>query len=118
MTEYWTNLSGNSKFSIIAFFIAFVFGFISLGLQGAMIYFPASLFLRKYGSLNSWRGDWVWPACITAGMFWSFGFLIAGYSFSLCRKLMSSAFILYLIYAAVLWLWATLIWYVILKNNK
>jgi hypothetical protein len=117
MIEHWNSFSGNAKFSIIAFIVTLIFGFISIGLLGGLLYYPVSPLFKKYGTLNLWRGDWVWPACIGAGMLWSFGFLIAGYTFSIIKDKINSMFLMYLVYVIILWLWAAIIWYFIIRTN-
>jgi len=53
-------LSYTTKFSIIAFFIILGLGLMSMGLLGALLYYPVSFLFTSYPDLNDWHGDWVW----------------------------------------------------------
>ncbi|MBO6731111.1 MAG: hypothetical protein JJ910_15495 [Maricaulis sp.] len=65
--------------SSAAFVSAVGLSVLSMGVLGAALYFPAGLILEPYyGALDTWRGDWVWPAMILAGLVWSPAFLLAG----------------------------------------
>ena len=118
MKDFWESLSSNAKFSIIAFFITAFLGFISMGLLGALLYFPVSFLFKNVPSINTWHGDWVWPATISVGIFWSLGFILGGFSYNYLMKLGISKVILYSIYALILWLWAAFLWYLVISNQK
>lgn len=67
------------KCSLVAFVVTFILGFLSMGALGGGLYYLCYPLLGPfYGNLNAWRGDWVWPATIWAGMLWSASFLVAG----------------------------------------
>ncbi len=99
------------KRSAIAFLVTGVVGFLSMGFLGIGL-----LYLVK-PVLNLWflpedqaHGDWVWPALIAAGTFWSLGFLMAG---ALNLRLQArgwSTGMRRVVYVAVLWLWALGLW--------
>lgn len=99
------------KWSLVAFAVTLVLGFLSMGALGAALYYACyPVFAPFYGSLNDWRGDWVWPATIWTGMLWSVSFLAAG---ALNRQLHTqgiSAPSRTVAYVAVLWLGALVIW--------
>ena len=113
----WNSLSGNAKFSIIAFVITVVLGLISMGALGLVLYYPVSFLFKKYPTLNEWRGDWVWPAAIAIGMFWSLGFAFGGVAWHYLGKYTSSKIMLYSTYLFLLWTWAAVLWFITLKNN-
>lgn len=117
MIEFWKSLSGNARFSIIAFFSSGALGLFSMGLLGAVLYYPVSFLLRKFPSLDDWTGDWVWPAVIGVGIFWSVGFLLGGVVWHYLAKITSSKAILCCAYIFVLWLWAAIVWYIVLVNR-
>ena len=117
MIEFWKSLSGNVRFSIIAFFSSGALGLLSMGLLGALLYYPVSFVLRKFPTLNDWTGDWVWPAVIGVGMFWSLGFLFGGVVWHFLAKITTSRITLCGAYLFVLWLWAAVIWYIVLINQ-
>ncbi len=117
MAEFWKSLSGNARFSIIAFFCCGVAGLVSMGALGAVLYFPVSFLLQKFPSFNNWHGDWVWPAVIGIGMFWSVGFLFGGVVWHFLSKITNSKILLYTAYLFVLWLWAALLWYITLSQQ-
>ena len=117
MIDFWTNLTYTTKFSTIAFVISFVLGLFRMGALGGFLYYPVSFLLRAYPSFNEWSGDWVWPAMIGTGMAWSFGFLIAGTVSYCLANYALSVNLLRGIYALVLWGWAAIVWYIIIRNN-
>ncbi len=112
------NLLPSSKvmrFSLIGFVITMALGLLSMGFLGIGIYYIVSPILnQKFPDLDSLHGDWVWPALILAGMFWSFGFLIAGWVYLYLSRFKWSKSILISIYIFILLLWALLIWTLIL----
>ena len=105
------------KWSFLAFIVALVLGFLSMGALGAALYYTCyPLFAPFYGDLNDWRGDWVWPATIGAGMLWSISFVAAGWlNFYLEPKVPKP--IRRLVYVFVLWLSAALVWAILLINS-
>jgi hypothetical protein len=118
MKDFWESLSSNAKFSIIAFCITAFLGLISMGLLGALLYFPVSFLFKDVPSINTWHGDWVWPATISVGVFWSLGFIWGGFSYHYLIKMGVSKVVLYSIYALILWLWAAFLWYLVISNQK
>ena len=117
MIEFMKSIWSNDRFSVIAFFVTAVLGLISMGLLGGLLYYPVSFLFRNYPTLNDWRGDWVWPATISVGMFWSLGFVFGGIATHYLGKVIESKILLYGIYAFILWAWAAIMWYLVLKNN-
>ena len=98
------------KWSLVAFVVTLVLGFLSMGALGAALYYACYPLLSPfYGNLDDWRGDWVWPATIVTGMLWAVSFPVAG---ALDRHLAPRvpAAPRMLIYLAVLWLGAALVW--------
>jgi len=117
MIEFWNNLSYTTKFSTIAFVATFVLGFISMGMLGALLYYPVSFVLRSYPWIDDLHGDWVWPAVIMIGMCWSFGFLMAGAAWHYLDGYITSALVLRVIYGLILWSWAAVMWWGVIHNN-
>jgi len=102
--EFWSDLSYTTKFSGIAFVATFILGFISMGILGALLYYPVSIVLRAYPWIDNLYGDWMWPATIMIGMGWSFDYL-------------SSVIVLRFIYGLILWSWAAFMWWYVIRNN-
>src|SRR4051812_27905239 len=113
----WTSLSGNAKFSIVAFVVTAGLGLLSMGALGAILYYPVSFLLKKFPPMNEWHGDWVWPAMIVVGMFWSVGFLLGGASWHYLTRITSSKLVLSVAYVFVLWIWAAMVWYFFLTRK-
>jgi hypothetical protein len=114
---FWKSLSGNAKFSIIAFCSTACLGLLSMGLLGALLYFPVSFLFKDVPPFDAWHGDWVWPAIIGVGIIWSFGFILGGFSYHYSTKMGASKVVSSSIYALVLWLWAAFLWYVVISNQ-
>lgn len=117
MVEYWKSQSANVKFSVIAFFVCGTLGLISMGALGAALYYPVSFILKRFPAFSDWHGDWVWPAVIMIGMFWSFGFLLGALAWHYTSKITTSKIALFGVYSFVLWLWAALLWYFTLSSQ-
>ncbi|MDP5122170.1 MAG: hypothetical protein NWQ46_11285 [Spirosomaceae bacterium] len=117
MLTNFKSLPYATKFSIIAFAVTGALGLLSMGALGLGLYYPVSMLFKNYPTAESWHGDWVWPAMITAGMAWSFGFIFAGIGWHFTAKIIHSKVILSLVYTVILWLWAAFVWFVILVNN-
>lgn len=102
------------RFSLLAFIATLALGLLSMGFLGIGLYYVVSPILDlKFQDLDSLHGDWVWPALILSGMFWSFGFLFAGWLYLYLEKHRTinwSKPILTTIYIIVLLLWALIIW--------
>lgn len=107
------------KYSAWATLSAAVLGVVGMGVLGLGLYFAVSFALPSaLPTLDSARGDWVWPALIVIGMFWSLAFLMAGtLNRLLCRKALGAGW-RRLTYALVLWLWALLLWWATLHANR
>ncbi len=118
MIGFWKALSGNAKFSIIAFFSVAALGLLSMGALGALLYYLVCFLLKNYPPFNSWTGDWVWPAMISVGMAWSLGFIFGGIAVHYLSKIIASKAILYVCYIIVLWIWAALLWALVLSQQK
>jgi hypothetical protein len=117
MKDFWKSLSSNAKFSILAFFVTSFLGLISMGLLGALLYYPVSFLFKEAPSFDTWHGDWVWPATIGVGVFWSLGFILGGFSYYFLTKMGTSKVVLYSIYALILWLWAAFLWFLVISNQ-
>lgn len=103
------------KWSIAAFAIAFALGLFSMGVLGLALYYPVYPMLAPfYGDPNDWHGDWVWPTIIVAGMGWSFSFLAAGLLNWRLGRAGWRPLYRRLVYAAMLWLGAAVIWWLLL----
>ncbi|SEQ92802.1 hypothetical protein [Neolewinella agarilytica] len=117
MPEFWTNLSYTTRFSAIGFVATFILGFISMGMLGAVLYYPVSFVLRGYPWIDDLHGDWMWPAVIMIGMGWSFSFLFAGAAWHFLAPSIDSVVILRIIYGLILWAWAAFLWWWILYSQ-
>jgi hypothetical protein len=116
MIKFWKSLSYATRFSAIAFIITACLGIMSMGFLGLGLYFLVSFLFSSYFSLDDLHGDAVWPAIIAVGVFWSLGFLIAGYIWHLTHKIITSVTVLRFIYILVVWLWAAFLWAIILRS--
>ena len=117
MLEFWKYLTYTTKFSTISFLITGILGLFSMGILGALLYYPVSFLFGSYPTLNNWRGDWVWPATIMVGMIWSVWFLFGGIAWHFLSPFISSVLILRLIYGFILWSWAAFLWNIMIKSN-
>lgn len=117
MIEFWSQLTYTTKFSAIAFITTAILGLFSIGALGAGLYYPVSFLFKSYPTLNDWRGDWVWPVMIGAGMLWSFGFVFGGLAWHFFYEQIHSVVLLRIMYVLILWIWAALIWYMLIKVN-
>lgn len=117
MIEFWNSLAYTTKFSSLAFIITLAASFLSMGIFGALLYYPVSFLFSAFPNINDWRGDWVWPATIVVGMAWSFGFIFGGVAWHFLSKSISSVVFLRMIYGIILWAWAALLWYFMIYNN-
>lgn len=117
LLNFFRKSSGTTKFSIIAFIVTLALGFLSMGVLGLLLYYPVSFLFNAYPNPDEMHGDWVWPAMIGTGMFWSIGFILAGLLNHYIKKFLISKWPLRLIYIFVLWMWAAFIWYVTLAAN-
>lgn len=118
MLEFWKSKSYATKFSIVGFIISAALGLLSMGLLGFGLYYTVSFIFRSYPDINSWHGDWVWPALIMVGMFWSLGFLFAGIVWHYFAKSITSIVALRTMYIITLWLWTAFLWYMVISSNK
>lgn len=85
---------------------------LSLGLSGYALYWLAWPLLRPwFPSDDSWTGDWVWAAMVGVGLVWPLLFLLAGYINQLLLERYIPATARRLLYAAILWLGAWLLWF-------
>ncbi len=108
----WKRLSGNAKFSIVAFFLTLALGLLSMGAYGYGLYFLVAPFLEK--DIDSLRGDTTWPTILSVGVLSAFGFLFAGAAFHYLRYRIREI-PSYIIYAIMLWGWIWIVWYVFLN---
>lgn len=118
MIQFWKSLSANTQYSIIACIVAAILGLLSMGILGFALYYPVCFLFKNYPSINSWRGDWVWPATISVGIFWSLGFIFSGLAAHFLAKITSSKIIIYFVYGFILYLWAAILWYIVIIGNK
>lgn len=117
MIDFWNSLTYTTKFSTIAFVATLALGLLSMGILGALLYYPVSPLFRAYPTLNDWTGDWVWPAVIGVGMAWSLGFVFGGIAWHFLSESISSVALLRGIYGVILWLWAAILWYLVIRNK-
>ena len=115
MLRFWTH---TTRWSTVAFAGFLVLGLLSMGLLGAVLYYPVAPLLRlRFPAQDEWRGDWVWPAVIGVGMAWSLSFLLAGaVNHWLVRRGCPNP-ARRLAYLGVLWLWALVVWFVCLESS-
>ena len=113
--KYWKSLSFTTRFSIIAATVTCALGLLSMGALGAALYYTVSFLFSSFPSFSSWTGDWVWPAVISAGMFWSLGFIWAGLVAHFVKKIIASPLLRTILYIIMCWLWAVTVWYIILS---
>ncbi|OVE76485.1 hypothetical protein BVX98_05765 [bacterium F11] len=107
------------KGSFVAFGVSLGLGFLSMGILGYLLaYVSSPILCLRYPAVSKWHGDWVWPAMILVGMAWSFGFLIAGFLNYYLLKLQTHFVLRWIVYLAVLWLWALIIWFLALLNSS
>ncbi len=106
------------KWSLGAFAVTLILGFLSMGALGAALYYLCYPILAPfYGNLNNWSGDWVWSATIWAGVLWSVSFLAAGaLNLQLEGQGISAAW-RGGAYLAVLWVGALAIWGLLLMTQ-
>ena len=106
------------KRSIVAFVVTLVLGLLSMGALGLLLYYAVSPVLRlRFLDERAWHGDWVWPAAISSGMLWAFGFLAAGVVNKRLAANNTGPLVRRVVYASLLWIWALGIWAVILSVN-
>ena len=104
------------KGSLIAFAVALVLGLLSMGLSGIGLYYLNwPIFRYWFPPIDQLSGDWVWPAMISVGMIWSVGFLIAGLIDHWLLNDQASALVRDVAYIFVLWFWAFILWFIVLK---
>ncbi|MCM4172183.1 hypothetical protein DHD32_11875 [Arenibacter sp. TNZ] len=113
----WKTWTFNIKFSLIAFFVTAILGLLSMGALGGLLYFPVSFLFASFPTINDWHGDWVWPTLIMVGMLWSFSFVFAAVAWYFLNKISNSKVLLIATYVAILWLWAALLWTVMIMVN-
>ncbi len=109
------------QFSLIAFVLSILLSLFSMGFLGAGLYFIAAkplalLFPNVPSDMNTWHGDWVWPAMISLQMLWSFSFLIAGRVYLFLQEKDWTKLTLKTSYIVILLLSNLLIWLVLLMN--
>ena len=103
------------RFSLVAFIITLALGLLSMGFLGIGLYYIVSPILDlRFPDLDTLHGDWVWPALILSGMFWSFGFLIAGWIYIYLSRFNWTKPTLITIYILTQLLWALVLWSMIL----
>jgi len=106
------------KRSLIAFVVTLVLGLLSMGALGMSLYYAVSPALRLFfPGEAAWHGDWVWPAAISSGMVWAFGFLAAGAVNKRLAANDTAPIVRRVVYVSLLWVWALGIWAVILSAN-
>ena len=111
-------------FSTIAFLVSIFLNFITLGLSSLGLFIIVTPGLNlvlglkipmdfsgidKTGSVNL-SGDLAWPNTLAVGLFWSFGFLAAGYICTLIKSYNLARPILQMIYWSIIALWALALW--------
>ena len=109
------------KFSLIAFILSLALSLLSMGFLGIGLFYIAAaplalIFPNLPTDINSWHGDWVWPALISIPMAWSFGFLLSGWAYSYFKQLDWTVLTLKTSYIVILLSWNLLIWLIFLLN--
>lgn len=117
MLKFWKSLSYTTRFSTIAFIVTGGLGLFSMGALGAALYYPVSFLFKAYPTFNDWHGDWVWPTLIMVGMLWSLGFIFGGIMWHYLQKVITSSIALKIVYGIILWVWAAILWFIIISNN-
>ena len=116
MTKFLLALKAIKR-SVIAFIAVAILGLLSMGALGGGLYYAAYPFLEPcYGNPDEWRGDWVWPAMILAGMLWSLSFLVAGYLNNFLAARGHGPRFRRAVYVVVLWVGAAVCWIVVLAG--
>jgi len=99
--------SKGMRFSSIACLVSFVLNFLSMGLLGGIVFFSVYPllwpFYSNYYLANILRGDSVWPVMLGAGLFFSLGFIAAGFLNRALAVLPWGMFLRVCIYLLVLW---------------
>jgi len=118
--KFWPT-SKLMRFSIIAFILSIILSVISMGFLGAGLFFIAAaplniLFPNVSSDMNTWHGDWIWPAMIGMPIIWSFAFLIAGAVCLHLQKLDWTDLTVKTSYIVILLIWNFLIWLLLLLN--
>lgn len=113
MLRFWLRTTWRST---VAFGVFLALGLLSMGLLGAVLYYPVAPLLRwRFPPQDQWHGDWVWPAVIGVGMGWSLGFLLAGLTNHWLVQRDCPTGPRRAVYLGVLWLWALVVWFVCLE---
>src|SRR6185295_14394353 len=105
----WRSWSSMTRFSVMAFAVSELLSFLSLGALGYLVYYAVFPLLPE--SIETLKGDSVWPSVIFAGMLWSVGFLLAGLALHFLKARVQKRGIQFLLYALILWIWDYLIWF-------
>lgn len=103
------------KRSIVAGFIAGGFGLLSMGALGLALYYMSyPLHYPLFGDIETWEGkDLFWPSILWAGMLWGLAFPVAGWFDMRLARDARGAMMRRLVYLAILWLGAGLVWIVV-----
>lgn len=106
------------KASLIAFAVTLALGVLSLGLWGIGLYYVNyPLFRLWFPTDDRWEGDWVWPSTLLIGMVWPFAFILAGVVNRYLVTCQAPRFVRMAIYVLILWLWAFILWFVVLNSQ-
>lgn len=101
--------------SFIAASVTAMLGVLSMGALGGILYYAVYPVLGPWhGSMEAWRGDWVWPATVSAGVLWSLGFVVAGLCYAWLERAGFDIAIRRVGYVVVLWLAAVCSWTLVL----
>lgn len=107
------------KWSFAGMALAMLFAFLSLGLQGLVLYWLASPVLNLFfPPLETWDPSGVWPLIVAAGFLWSPSFVAAGALTSWLRGRGLRRALRVLAYLFVLWVGSVLAWLVLLLTNR
>ena len=112
----------NMKWSLLACVVTLFVGMYSMGVLGSVLYgyLCKPVLTLLYGNTDLYQRDWLWAwrASISAGMWWSVSFLVAGLVNGQLAKYGVSRAWRIVIYILVLWLGALVVWLALLISGN
>lgn len=105
-------------YSTLATVIVAAFSFLSMGALGAGLSYLMSFVTQQwYPTFDDLHGDWVWPAMIMIGIYWSLAFLVGGLLNLYLLKQKVGLFWRNTTYVAIIVLWLLCLWIITLQTN-